>query len=71
MPEGAFYVFPNISQLGLDSVSFCERLLNEAKVAAVPGAGFGSDANIRLSYAISLEQIEKGLDRIEQFVKKL
>ena len=71
MPEGAFYVFPNISQLGLGSVPFCERLLDEAKVAAVPGAGFGNDAHIRLSYAISMKQIEKGLDRIEQFAKKL
>lgn len=71
MPDGAFYVFPNISKLGLGSVTFCKRLLDEAKVAAVPGAGFGSDANVRLSYATSMQQIEKGLDRLEQFVKKL
>jgi len=71
LPDGAFYVFPNISKFGIDSVAFCGKLLDQAKVAAVPGAGFGSDANIRLSYATSMEQIQKGLDRIEEFVKKL
>ncbi|HEY9689280.1 MAG TPA: pyridoxal phosphate-dependent aminotransferase, partial [Coleofasciculaceae cyanobacterium] len=50
-PEGAFYLFPNISQLGLTSIAFCERLLEEFQVAAIPGLPFGSDANFRLSYA--------------------
>ena len=71
MPNGAFYVFPNISGTELGSVEFCERLLKESNVAAVPGAGFGADANLRLSYATSMEQIEKGIDRIEEFVKNL
>lgn len=71
MPDGAFYVFPNISGTGLGSLEFCQRLLKDSNVAAVPGSGFGADANIRLSYATSMEQIEKGIDRIEQFVKKI
>jgi aspartate aminotransferase len=71
MPNGAFYVFPNISGTGLGSLEFSERLLKESNVAVVPGIGFGADANIRLSYATSMEQIEKGTDRIEEFVKKI
>lgn len=71
MPAGAFYVFPNISQLGIDSVTFCKKLLEQVNVAAVPGAGFGADSNLRLSYASSMRQIEKGLDRVEEFVKTL
>ncbi|MCH9021232.1 MAG: pyridoxal phosphate-dependent aminotransferase, partial [Planctomycetes bacterium] len=73
-PTGAFYVFPNVSATYAKlqvkgSVEFCQRLLEEAKVAAVPGIGFGCDDNIRLSFATSMEQIDKGLDRIEEFLK--
>lgn len=70
-PAGAFYVFPNISQTGLDSVTFCRRLLEEHQVAFVPGAAFGADANVRLSYATDQETIEKGLERLERFVAGL
>jgi aspartate aminotransferase len=70
-PNGAFYAFPNISGLKIGSVEFCERLLNEKKVAAVPGVAFGADENIRLSYATDEETIKKGLDRIEEFAKQL
>jgi aspartate aminotransferase len=66
-PMGAFYMLPNISSFGLDSATFCTRLLDEQKVAAVPGIAFGSDANMRLSYACSMDNIQKGLDRIEAF----
>ncbi|MCD6461047.1 pyridoxal phosphate-dependent aminotransferase [bacterium] len=71
VPQGAFYVFPSIAKLGLDSISFCEQLLEKFHVAAVPGAAFGNDANIRLSYAIDLSSIKKGLQRLEEFVKTL
>ncbi len=54
-----------------DSISFSKILLEEEKVAAVPGIAFGDDNFIRLSYATSMENIEKGLDRIEKFMKKL
>lgn len=72
-PTGAFYAFPNVSshykRLGVDgSVAFCSKLLEEAQVACVPGAGFGCDENIRLSFATSMEQIDKGIDRIEAFL---
>lgn len=70
-PQGAFYLFPNIAGTGLSSVLFCERLLEEARVAAVPGVAFGADQNIRLSYAIDMESIKKGLDRLEAFCKTL
>jgi aspartate aminotransferase len=70
-PMGAFYVLPNISAFGLGSTAFCSKLLDEQKVAAVPGIAFGSDAHMRLSYACSMENIQKGLDRIEAFCKSL
>jgi aspartate aminotransferase len=69
--RGAFYLFPNISKLGLSSSDFCARLLEQEKVAAVPGVAFGADEYLRISYATSLANIEKGLDRMERFVKAL
>ncbi|MCK5528388.1 MAG: pyridoxal phosphate-dependent aminotransferase [Kiritimatiellae bacterium] len=70
-PGGAFYVLPDISKFGLDSVAFAEKLLTEEGVAVVPGAPFGVDGNVRLSYACSMENIEKGLDGFERFIKSL
>src|SRR5438477_3556235 len=69
--KGAFYLFPNISRLGLKSTDFCAKLLESEKVAAVPGIAFGADDYIRLSYATSLANIEKGLDRLEKFARSL
>jgi aspartate aminotransferase len=69
--KGAFYLFPNISQTGLKSLDFCAQLLEKQKVAAVPGTAFGADDYIRISYATSMENIQKGLDRIEKFVRGL
>jgi aspartate aminotransferase len=68
-PDGAFYVFPEISQTGLKSLDFCAALLEEQQVAAIPGIAFGADDNIRLSYATDLETIKKGLDRLDKFVR--
>jgi aspartate aminotransferase len=79
-PQGAFYVFPNVSALygkrheGRElrgSVAMAETLLEKAHIATVPGSGFGADEFIRLSYATSMEKIEKGLDRLEKFVGEL
>lgn len=79
-PFGAFYIFPNISayfgcrfqgRIIRGSVDLAAYLLEEAKVAVVPGLDFGSDAHIRLSYAISIEKIAKGLDRMEGALRKL
>jgi aspartate aminotransferase len=70
-PMGAFYMLPNISGYGLSSTSFSTKLLDEQKVAVVPGVAFGSDAHVRLSYACSMENIQKGLDRIEAFCASL
>ncbi|HVR36397.1 MAG TPA: aminotransferase class I/II-fold pyridoxal phosphate-dependent enzyme, partial [Methylomirabilota bacterium] len=69
--RGAFYLFPNISGTGLQSGEFCGRLLEEEKVAAVPGIAFGADGNLRISYATSMANLEKGLDRMERFVGRL
>ncbi len=69
--KGAFYLFPNISKLGLKSAEFCARLLEQEKVAAVPGIAFGADDYIRISYATSMANIEKGLERLEKFARSL
>ena len=69
--KGAFYLFPNIRGTGLRSAEFCARLLEAEKVAAVPGIAFGADDYIRLSYATSLANIVKGLERMDRFVRSL
>jgi aspartate aminotransferase len=80
MPKGSFYVFPNIKgllgrkfkdNLIDSSADLAEYLLNEARVAAVPGEAFGAPGYLRLSYATSMEHIEKGINRIETAVKNL
>lgn len=79
-PQGAFYVFPNVSNFYgksyngkaiSNSVDFSEYLLDVAKVAVVPGIEFGSDKHVRISYATSMEEIIKGVDRIEEASGKL
>jgi len=70
-PQGAFYVLVNISQLGLTSQNFADRLLSKSNVAVVPGAAFGDDRTIRLSYATSIDIIKKGLDRFQDFCRTL
>jgi aspartate aminotransferase len=74
-PDGAFYVFPNVSGLLSprlpDSDALAEHLLAEARVAVVPGTGFGAPQCIRLSYATSMEQIQEGMNRIEAAVRQL
>lgn len=72
-PSGAFYVFPNIKETGLSSRDFAIRLLKEKQVVVVPGSGFGEggEGYIRLSYATSKENIQRGLLRIKEFVEEL
>ena len=70
-PQGAFYLFVDISKLGMPSLDFCNSLLGEKYVAAIPGVAFGADTNIRLSYAASTEVIEKGMERLDAFVRSL
>ena len=72
-PLGAFYLFPNISGLGKQSVEIAERLLNEAGVAALPGTAFGryGEGYMRFSFANSLDNIESAIERIRHFVTTL
>ncbi|MBO8165417.1 MAG: aminotransferase [Brevibacillus sp.] len=72
-PEGAFYAFPSIKSTGLPASEFAERLLLEEKVAVVPGDVFGEcgEGHIRCSYATSLEQLEKAVERIDRFIRRL
>jgi aspartate aminotransferase len=69
--KGAFYLFPNIAKTGLNSTEFCAKLLEAEKVAAVPGIAFGADDYLRISYATSMANIEKGLERMDGFVRGL
>ncbi len=71
-PAGAFYLFPNISATGMDSETFCEQLLQEERVAVVPGSAFGESGkdNIRISYAYSLKHLAEAADRMERFIKR-
>lgn len=67
-PDGAFYLFPNISKTGLKSLEFCDALLETQQVAVIPGVAFGADDHIRLSYATDMATIKKGMERLEKFV---
>ena len=73
-PRGAFYAYPNVSvafRKGINSaLQFSERLLSEAQVAVVPGEAFGTSQHVRISYATSMNELERGLDRIERFVRE-
>jgi len=69
-PDGAFYIFVNISKTGMTSLEFCNALLETQQVAAIPGIAFGADDHIRLSYATDMTSIEKGMDRLDKFVRK-
>ena len=76
MPHGAFYAYPNISCVygkggGINSsMDFAEKLLSEEFVAVVPGEAFGTNDHVRISYATSMHEITRGLDRIERFIRK-
>ncbi|MCM2275812.1 MAG: pyridoxal phosphate-dependent aminotransferase [Candidatus Didemnitutus sp.] len=68
---GAFYLFPNISSFGLKDADFCAKLLEQEKVAAVPGSAFGAEGYLRLSYATSDEVLRKGVERLTRFCAAL
>lgn len=72
-PQGAFYIFPSISKFKLKSLDFAKFLLEKQRVAVVPGDAFSryGEGYIRISYAYSMETLEKGLDRIEEFVDSI
>ena len=71
-PQGAFYVFPSIKSTGLNSLDFSRKLLEEEKVAVVPGTAFGarSEGYIRISYACSMDNLREALNRIKRFLEK-
>lgn len=71
-PEGAFYIFPNISKFGMSSEEFALKLLEEKHVAVVPGSAFGDcgEGYIRISYAYSIKQLEQAMRRIKEFIQE-
>jgi aspartate aminotransferase len=68
-PDGAFYLLPSIAQTGMTSLEFCDALLEEQKVALIPGIAFGADDFIRLSYATDMTTIQRGMERLDKFVR--
>ena len=70
-PEGAFYMFINIKKFGMDSLTFCEKMLKEGLVGLIPGCYFDCEGYMRLSYCYSDADLKEGLDRIEKFIKTL
>jgi aspartate aminotransferase len=68
VPEGAFYLYVDISALGLPSLDFCTQLLDEKYVAAIPGLSFGAEGTLRISYATDMDTILEGMDRLDSFV---
>src|SRR5688500_3123918 len=73
VPKGAFYAYPNIgvalSKNGIENtMQFAEKLLEQGHVAVVPGEAFGTDHHIRISYATSMKELERGLDRLHKFI---
>lgn len=69
-PEGAFYCYPDISATGLKSQDFCRELLEKEKVAVIPGDAFGTEGFVRISYALKLDEINQGMDRMEKFCQQ-
>ncbi len=69
IPFGAFYLFANISEMGLSSLDFCNKLLETYHVAAIPGIAFGADDCVRFSYATDLDSINKGMERLAKFAR--
>ena len=70
-PDGAFYIFVDISKTEKTSMDFCQELLESYQVAAIPGIAFGSGDRIRLSYATDMTSIEKGMDRLDKYIRSL
>ncbi|ERI89591.1 putative aminotransferase A [Clostridiales bacterium oral taxon 876 str. F0540] len=72
IPKGAFYIFPSIKKFNMDSENFCERLLIEGKVAAVPGSAFGEEGegHMRISYSYDMDTLKEALDRMERWIAK-
>lgn len=70
-PQGAFYMFPSIKRFGLDSGTFCRRMISESGLAATPGFCFGCDDHIRLTYCYTDKELKEGLDRLQLFIQKL
>ena len=70
-PDGAFYMFVNISKTGMNSLQFCDAFLEQHQVAVIPGIAFGADDHIRLSYATDLGTIKKALERLDKFVRNI
>ena len=72
-PEGAFYLFPDIRKFNMTSEEFALRLLNEEKVVVVPGNAFGDSGEgfLRISYAYSIDDLKKALERLQRFIEKL
>ena len=70
-PQGAFYIFPSIQKFGLDSETFCTRMIQEAKVAVLPGSCYGAEGYVRISYSAPMGNLRAAMVRFENFIKSL
>ena len=70
-PQGAFYIFPSIQKFGIDSETFCTRLIQEAKVAVLPGSCYGAEGYVRISYSAPMGNLRAAMVRFENFIKSL
>lgn len=70
-PEGAFYIFPSVAGFGMDTDTFCRRLLQEGGVAGVPGTCFGTEGFVRFSFCYDMAHLQTGMDKLERFIQKL
>ena len=71
MKRRGFFVFPRIEQFGMDSETFCRRLIQEAKVAVLPGTLYGKEGYVRISYSAPMGSLRAGMNRFEEFVNGL
>lgn len=70
-PQGAFYVFPSIAAFGMDSETFCTRMVKEGKLACTPGSCFGAEGFMRISYCYSDAVLKEGMDRLDRFLASI
>lgn len=70
-PEGAFYIFPSVASFGMDTDSFCRRMVQIGKVAGVPGNCFGAEGYVRFSFCYDMKEIQTGMDKLEHFIERL
>lgn len=71
LPGGAFYIYPSVAKYGMDSDTFCGRLMHEGKLALIPASCFGTEGHVRISYCYGMDMLAEGMNRLEAFIQTL